>query len=211
MTSYGPAPARNRTAAGVWDRATDLVTSTTVRVMAGDYTGGTPEDKFTLSTHGLVTGDVLHVLWQSAMGAITGGEGLRCYVKKTDADIIQVTDSAGTVIENTADGTVVFLKGDIDSAFVQTGIIPNIIVGAHDFTSGTAEDIDVPAQGTKGLYEADTIKLVYKSAAGTSAAAADGTVFAKAPTVTLFQTAATAGGAVQDTTADGTNVWLKTS
>lgn len=211
MTEYGPAPARNRMASGVWDRATDVVTSTSVRVALGDYTGGTPEDKFTLTAHGLVTGDILHVLWQSAMGAITGGEGLRCYVKKTDADVFQVTDSAGTVIENTADGTVVFLKGDIDSAFVQLGIIPNIIVGAHDYTSGAAEDIDVPAQGTKGLYEGDTIKLLYKSAAGTSAASVDGTKYAKAPTVTYFQTAATSGGAVEDTTADGTNVWLKTS
>lgn len=211
MTSYGPAPARNRTAAGVWDRATDLVTSSTVRVCVGDYTSGAAEDMFTLSSHGLATGDMLHVLWQSAMGAITGGEGLQCYASVLSSSTFNVTDSAGTIIENTADGTVVFLKGDIDSSFVQLGIIPNIIVGTHDFTSGAAEDIDTPAQGTKGLYEGDTIKLVYKSAAGTSAAAADGTVYAKAPTVLLFQTAATSGGAVQDTTADGTNVWLKTS
>ena len=51
--------------------------------------------------------------------------------------------------------------------------------------------------------------LVYKSAAGT-AGTLDTTYYAKAPTVTYFQTAATAGGAVLDTTADGTNVWLKT-
>lgn len=211
MTYTLPAPRRNLTAAGLQDRATDVATSANIKVAAGDFTGGASEDLFTLSSHGLATGDMLHVLWQSAMGAITGGEGLQCFAKKVDANTFHVTDSAGTTIENTADGTVVFLAADVETDLVTIGIIPNIIVGTHDFTGGTAEDIDTPAQGTKGLYEGDTIKLLYKSAAGVSAAAVDATVYAKAPTVTYFQTAATSGGAVQDTTADGTNVWLKTS
>lgn len=207
-----PEPAQNRTAAGLRDAATDVVTSAKIRVAAGDFTGGASEDLFTLTAHGLVTGDVLHVLWQSAMGGVTGGEGTRCYAKVVDSSTFHLTsDAAGaTTIENTADATVVFLKGDISTSMVESGVIPNIIVGAHDFTGGAAEDIDVPAQGTKGLYEADSLKLVYKSAAGT-AGTLDATVYAKAPTVTYFQTAATAGGSVLDTTADGTNVWLKTS
>lgn len=192
------------------DRAADVCTSSTIRVAVGDYTAGAAEDMFTLTSHGLATGDTLHVLWQSAMGAVTGGEGLRCYAKKLSSSTFQVTNHAGTVIENTADGTVVFLKGDVATDLVNLGVIPNLIVSDHDFTGGTVEDMDTPAQGTHGLYEADTIKLLYKSAAGV-AGTIDATVYAKAPTVTYFQTAATAGGSVVDTTADGTAVYLKTS
>lgn len=211
MTFTLPAPRRNLTASGLQDRSTDVATSSTIKVVVGDYTGGASADLFTLSSHGLITGSILHVLWQSAMGAVTGGEGLRCYAKVLSANTFQVTDADGTIIENSADGTVVFLAADVETDLVTIGIIPNIIVGTHVFTGGTAEDIDTPAQGTKGLYEGDTIKLLYKSAAGVAAVAVDATVYAKDPTVTYFQTAATSGGAVQDTTADGTNVWLKTS
>jgi hypothetical protein len=208
-----PAPLQNFTAAGMIDRATDVVTSSTIRVVAGDFTGGASEDLFTLTAHGLVTGDVVHVLWQSAMGGVTGGEGLRCYIKKVDADTFHLaSDQTGaTVIENTADATVVLLKGDLDSAFVRLGIIPNIIVDAWDFTGGTVEDQGTPAQGMKGLYEADTMKLLYKSAAGVTAGTLDATYYCKSPTVTYHQISATSGGAVVDSTADGTAVFLKTS
>lgn len=210
MTFTLPSPRSNLTPAGLRDRAKDVATSSTIKVAAGDFTGGASEDLFTLASHGLNTGDTLHVLWQSAMGVVTGGEGLRCYAKVASTSTFQVTDAVGTVIENSADGTAVFLAADADSDLVEIGIIPNIIVGAHDFTGGSAEDIDTPAQGTKGIVEGDTLVLLYKSASGT-AGTLDATVYAKSPTVTYFQTAATSGGSVLDTTADGTNVWLKTS
>ncbi len=211
MTYTLPAPRSNLTGTGVRDRGTDVATAATTKVVVGDFTGGVAEDMFTLTAHGLTEGTTVHVLWQSEMGAITGGEGTRCLVHKLTANTFQVTDTGGTTIENTVDGTVVFLAGDISTAMVELGVIPNIIVGTHDFTGGAAEDIDTPAQGTKGLMEGDTIKLLYKSDAGVAAVAVDATVYAKAPTVTYFQTAATSGGAVQNTTVDGTNVWLKTS
>ena len=95
---------------------------------------------------------------------------------------------------------------------VDTVVIPRIVVGTGDATGGAAEDIFTPAQGTKGIYEADTLKLLYKSASGVvTGKAVDATVYAKDPTVTYFQLAATAGGTVIDNSADGTAVFLKTS
>jgi hypothetical protein len=195
------------TSAGVYDRI-DAIASGDIIVAAGDFTGGASEDLFTLTAHGLASGDVLHVLWQSVMGGVTGGEGVRGVAKVLSSSTFQLTTDGTTIIENTADATVVLLKGDVPSAVVQLLVIPNIIVAAWDFTGGAAEDIGVPAQGTHGLFEADPIKLLYKSAAGVGGTL-DATVYTKAPTVTYFQFAATAGGAVVDTTADGTAVYLK--
>jgi hypothetical protein len=208
-----PAPAQNLTAAGLQDRATDLVTSTTIRYAAGDFTGGAAEQLWTLTAHGLASGDVVHCLWQSAMGAVVGGEGTRWYVKVLSSSTFQLfSDSAlATVSTNTVDGNAVFLTGNVDTALVQFGIIPNLIVDAWDFTGGSVEDVGVPAQGIHGLYEADQIKLVFKSAAGVTAGTLDTVYFAKAPTVTYHQIAATAGGSVIDSTADGTAVFLKLS
>ena len=206
-----PAPARNRNNSGFSDRAADI-TSSDIIVAVGDYTGGAAEDLFTLAAHGLISGDVLHVLWQSAMGAVTGGESTRAVVKYLSSSTFQLTSDGSTIIENTADGTVVFLKGSINTAVVDTVVIPRIVVGTGDATGGAAEDIFTPAQGTKGIYEADTLKLLYKSASGVvTGRAVDATVYAKDPTVTYFQLAATAGGTVIDNSADGTAVFLKTS
>lgn len=204
-----PRPASNRTAAGFADRAADI-TSSDIIVAAGDYTGGASEDLFTLSAHGLLSGDVLHVLWQSAMGGVTGGEGTRAVVKYVSSSTFQLTTDGTTVIENTADATVVFLKGQIPTAVVENVVIPRVIVAAWDYTGGTVEDMGTPAQGTHGLYEADTLKLVYKSAAGVHGTL-NTTYYAKTPTVTYFQTSSTSGGGVLDTTADGTAVFIKTS
>ena len=207
-----PAPARNWSAAGFGDRAADLA-STDIIYAAGDYTGGASEDLFTLSSHGLIDGDCLHVLWQSAMGAVTGGEGTKAFVKYVSSSTFQLcSDTAlSTVIENTADGSVCFVKGRISTNVVENLLVPRVIVAAWDYTGGTVEDMGTPAQGTHGLYEADTLKLLYKSAAGVAGVAVDTTVYAKAPTVTYFQIAATAGGNVIDSTADGTAVFVKTS
>ena len=204
-----PSPKSNHTAAGFGDRVADIVGADIV-VATGDYTGGTAEDLFTLSSHGLGSGDVLHVLWQSVMGAVLGGEGTRAVVKVADANTFQLTSDGSTVIENTADGTVVFLKGDVPTGVVEVMVIPRVIVGTGDFTGGAAANIFTPAQGTKGLVDGDTIKLVYEAAAGV-AGTVNTTYYAKSPTVTYFQTAATSGGAVLDNTADGTAVFLKTS
>ena len=212
MTFTLPSPRRNLTPQGLWDRAADVATSSTIKVATGDFTGGASEDLFTLTSHGLNDGDMLHVLWQSAMGVVTGGEGLQCYANVLSTSTFQLTNSSGTVIENSADGTVVLLAADAESDLVQIGVIPNTIVAAGDFTGGSAEDIFTPAQGTKGVYEADSLVLLYKSAAGVLTGISAGTtVFAKAPTVTYFQVASTAGGSAIENSADGTAVFLKTS
>lgn len=210
-----PAPRSNLTATGLRDRATDVATGSTTLVTVGDYTAGAAEDMFTLSAHGLKEGDVLHVLWQSAMGAVTGGEATKCLVHYLTTSTFQVTDVDGTTIENTADGTVVFLKGNVDTALVELGVLANLIVASGDYTGGSPnEDQFTPAAGSglKGLQDTDTLKLLYKSAAGVlTGKAADATVFAKTVTVTEFQLAATSGGAVIENTADGTAIFLKTS
>lgn len=205
-----PGPRGNLTAAGIFDRIADLASADFI-IAAGDFTGGAAEDLFTLTAHGLVSGDVLHCVWQSAMGGVTGGEATRAVVSVLSSSTFQLTTNGTTIIENTADATVVFVKGRIRTGFVQHAIIPAVVVAAWDFTGGTVEDMGTPAQGTHGIYEADTLKLVYKSAAGVTAGTADTTYYAKAPTVTYFQISATSGGAVIDSTADGTAVFLKTS
>lgn len=212
MTFTLPSPRRNLTPTGLRDRAADVATSSTIKVATGDFTGGASEDLFTLASHGLNTGDMLFVLWQSAMGVVTGGEGLQCYADVASSSTFHLTDSSGTIIENSADGTVVLLAADAEPDLVDIGIVPNIIVAAGDFTGGTAEDIFTPAQGTKGIVEADGLTLLYKSAAGVLTGISAGTgVFAKTPTVTYFQVAATSGGSVIENSADGTAVFLKTS
>jgi hypothetical protein len=198
----------------MFDRATDYATSANVKYASGDYTGGVTEQLWTLTAHGLVSGDVVYCLYQSAMGAVAGGIGTRWYVKYKSSSTFELYSDPllATVSTNTADGSAAFLKGNDIGALVNLAIIPNIIVGAHDFTGGTAEDIDVCATtGVCGVQDGDTIKLLYKSAAGVAGVAVDATAFVKTPTVTYFQHAATSGGSVLDTTADGTNVWLKTS
>lgn len=213
MSDTLPAPRTNLTATGLRDRGTDVAKGASMIVAVGDYTGGASEDLFTLAAHGLKTGDILHVLWQSAMGAVTGGVGLRCLVKYASSSTFHVTDASGTTIENTADGTVIFLKGNVATSLVEIGILPNLIVADGDFTGGTVEDqFSSATTGIAGVYEADSLKLLYKSAAGVlTGKAADSIVYAKAPTVTYFQVAGTAGGAAIENSADGTAVFLKTS
>lgn len=207
-----PQPKRNLTEAKLMSAASGIVAADII-VAVGDYTGGASEDMFTLSSHGLVTGDWVTALYQTAMGAITGGEGTRGFVKRLGANTFQVCSeyTGTTVIENTADGTVVFLKGRVSPEVVKTVVIPYLIFCDWDYTGGTVEDMGTPAQGTHGLYEGDTLKLLFKSAAGVTAGTLNTTYYAKDPTVTYFQIAATSGGAVIDSTADGTAVFLKTS
>ncbi len=206
-----PAPRTNLTAAGMRDRATDVVSSSTLKVAAGDYTGGASEDLFTLASHGLKTGDLL-VHFAHHMGGVTGGVGVHCLAKVVNSSTFHITDLAGTTIENTADATVMFLAGNVDSTLVDLAILPNFLVVDWDFTGGTVEDMGSSGTtGLAGLYEADTLKLIYKSAAGVTAGTANTTYYAKAPTVSYFQISATSGGAVIDSTADGTAAFLKTS
>lgn len=205
-----PSPRSNWTSAGFGDRAADIA-STDILFAVGDYTGGASEDLFTLASHGLASGDVVHVLWQSAMGAVTGGEGTRAIVSVLSSSTFQLTSDGSTVIENTADGNVVLLKGDVPTGVVTELVIPRIIVAAGDYTGGAAEDIFTPAQGTKGLVDTDTIKLLYKSAAGVVLGAVDVTYYAKTATVTTFLTSTSSGGATQENTADGTAVFIKTN
>lgn len=205
-----PAPRSNWTSAGFGDRVADLA-STDIIVATGDYTGGAAEDLFTLAAHGLSSGDVLHVIWQSVVGGVTGGEGTRAVALVASSSTFQLTTDGSTVIENTADATVAFVKGDVKTGVVTEMIIPRVIVAAGDYTGGAAEDIFTPAQGTKGLKEAGTIKLLYKSAAGVVLGAVDTTYYAKTVTATTFLTSTSSGGAVQENTADGTALFVKTS
>jgi hypothetical protein len=205
-----PTPLRNRGEVGVHSLISNI-TSSDVKYALGDYTGGASEQLWTLTAHGLVSGDVVHCLFQTAMGAVVGGEASRWYVKVLSSSTFQLYSEAAltTISTNTADGSALFLKGNVPTAIVTQLVIPNIIVDAWDFTGGTVEDMGTPAQGTHGLYEADALKLLYKSASGVTAGTLDVTYYAKAPTVTYHQIAATAGGAVIDSTADGTAVFLK--
>lgn len=220
VATGAPAPAQNRTRAGIIGAADDLVAADLI-VAAGDFTGGTPEDEFNLTAHGCITGDYVWLLWKSALGAVTGRLGTAFRVKIVDANSFQLTDLAGTVIENTADGTAVFLKGThrTSTAMVNTVILPNLIVATGDFSGGTTDDEFIPAAATGfgGLEEADPLKLLYKAAAGVVVGiAVNTTVFAKsvrsATAVTdAFELAATAGGADIENSADGVAIFVKTS
>lgn len=206
-----PGPRANRTAAGVHDRI-DAIVGADIIVAAGDYTGGAAEDLFTLSSHGLSSGNVVHVLYQSVMGGVTGGVGTRAVVKVLSSSTFQLTTDGSTIIENTADATAHFLLGDVPTAVVDLMVLPNYIVVAWDFTGGTVEDMGTPAEtGMAGLYEADQLKLLYKSAAGVTAGTVNTTYYCKSPTVSYFQISATAGGGVVDSTADGSAAFLKIS
>jgi len=215
-----PAPAINHTLAGSIALADD-VASTDILVAAGDFTGGTPEDEFNLTAHGLVAGDYVFLLWKSAIGVVTATPGTKFRVTINSADSFTLTTLAGVVVENTADGTAVFLKGShrTPDSFVQTVLLPRLIVANGDFTGGTTEDefIPVAATGMHGLAETDTLKLLYKGAAGVlTGISANTTVFAKsvrsASGITDgFELAATSGGADIENTADGVAIFIKTS
>jgi hypothetical protein len=212
-----PAPRRNQTDAGAAARFDDI-TSSDIIVAAGDFTGGAAEDLFTLTAHGLVDGDILYCLGQSAVGTVSLGNRSRHVVNQLTADTFQLTSDGTTVNENAADGTAYFLKGNGVPQRVADAIVGRIIVGGNDTTGGTVEDMNF-AQSLCGAIDGDTIKLLYKSAAGAAQPAVDASVYVKSPVNTIsatavtsyFQTSATAGGSVLDTTADGTNLWLLTS
>lgn len=209
-----PAPRRNRTHAGAVSRFS-AIASTDIIVALGDFTGGASEDLFTLASHGLVDGDVLYAVGQSAYGAITGSAGTRCVVDEKSSSTFQCTTDGTTVIENTADGSVYFLKGNAVPQRVVDGVIDQLIIGNNDFTGGTVEDMVSAGSGMHDAVDGDTLKLLYKGAAGAAAVAVDATVYVKTPVQGLslhyFQTSLTSGGAVADTTADGTVIFIKTS
>lgn len=212
-----PAPVRNKTDAGEASLFSAIVAADII-VALGDFTGGAAEDLWTLTDHGLVDGDILYCLGAAGKGVVTGGAGTRAVVNELSSSTFQLTSNGTTVIENTVDGVAYFLKGNGVPQRVADAIAARIIVGGNDFTGGTVEDMNF-AQQLRDLEDSDTIKLLYKSAAGVAAVAADASAYAKSVVSTTsatastsyFQTSATAGGAVLDTTADGTNLWLKTS
>lgn len=210
-----PAPGVNRTKAGNLAIA-DNLTGTDLIVATGDYTGGASEDMFTLSSHGLITGDYVWLLYKSGAGVVTGTVGTGFRVKYLSANTFQITDLAKTVIENTADGTAVFLKGTdrTSDAMVETLILPNLVVATGDYTGGAAEDIfNVSIDTGHRFLEADEpLMLLYKAAAGVLTGISAGTtVYAKSLTSAAFELAATAGGDDIENTADGLAVFLKLS
>jgi len=206
------APRRNLTSAGIISRVSG-VASGDIIVALGDYTGGASTFMFTLTAHGLVDGDILYAVDQDTQGAILGGPGTRCVVKRATADVFQCTSDGSTVIENTADGTVVFLKGNNIPQRVADAVRSYIICALGDTDAGAVADMFVPFSGWD-IAEADTIKLLYKAAAGV-AGTLDATTYIRLPVrtvaTTYFNSAATAGGAAVATSADGLAVWLKTS
>lgn len=216
-----PSPRSNRTRAGFIGAADDLA-GTDLIVAAGDYTGnGDGEDLFTLTAHGLITGDYVWLLYKSAAGVVNGRPGTRFRVKKANVDDFQITTLAGVVVEHSADGTAVFLKGThaTKDSFVNTVILPNLVVANGDYTGGGTEDVFYPTIETGfGLEDADPLKLLYKAAAGVLTGISAGTkVYVKSivPQATTvagdFELAATAGGADIENTADGLAIFVKTS
>lgn len=207
-----PAPRRNRTTAGLFSRNSGVASGDIV-VALGDYTGGASTNMFTLTAHGLTTGDVLYVVDQDAQGAITGGPGTRVVALVVSSSVFQCTTDGTTEIVNTADGTVIFLKGNGVPQRVADGIRSQIICALGDTDGGAVADMFVPFSGY-GIEEADTIKLLYKAAAGV-AGTLDATTYIRLPVRTIastyFNYAATAGGSAVATTTDGLAVWLKTS
>lgn len=212
-----PAPRKNQTDAGSASRYSAIAAADII-VALGDFTGGASEDMFTLTAHGLSDGDILYCLGQTAVGVVALGNGSRSIVKTASSSVFQLTSDGTTVLDQTADGTAYFLKGNAIPQRVADAISRRIIVGGNDFTGGTVEDMNF-CQSLQGAIDGDTIKLLYKSAAGVAAVAADASAYVKSPVNTIsatavtsyFQTSATSGGAVLDTTADGTNLWLLTS
>ena len=202
---------------GMATRFDELVAADFI-VALGDYTGGAAEALFTLTSHGLVDGDILYCVGQWINGVVLGGVGTRAIVNELSSSTFQLTTDGSTLLTGTADGVGYFLKGNGVPQRVVDMITPKVIVGGNDFTGGTVEDMNF-TNNLAGCVDGDTIKLLYKSAAGAAGVAADATAFVKAPVSTVaatsvaqyFQTSLTSGGAVIDTTADGTNLWLKTS
>lgn len=218
-TSF-PSPRRNLSDAGIHSLIS-AITSSDLKVALGDFTGGAAEQLFTLTSHGLVSGDIVHCVFQDTMGAVVGGEGTRWYVKSLSSSTFQLYSDAAlaTVSTNTADGTAALLKtpSGLPTAIVQLMVIPNIIAGFNDTTGGTVEDMYTAVTGLKGAVDGDTIKLLYKAAAGV-AGTLDATVFVKLPVTpsatgsgAYFNYAATSGGAAVANTTDGLYVFLKTS
>lgn len=207
-----PSPRRNLTTAGLISRMSGVASGDLI-VALGDFTGGASEDLWTLTAHGLVSGDVLYFVDTATQGSVTGAPGTRFVVLRLDADTFQLTSDGSTVIENTADGTAVFLKGNAIPQRVADAVRSLLICAQGDTTGGTVEDMFVPFSGY-GIAEANTIKLLYKAAAGV-AGTLDATTYVRLPVRTVastyFNYAATAGGAAVATTTDGLAVWLKTS
>lgn len=206
------APRRNLTSAGIISRVSGVAAADII-VALGDFTGGASEDLFTLTAHGLVSGDILYYVDSATQGVVTGGPGTRCVVLRLDADTFHLTSDGTIVIENTADGTGVFLKGNGIPQRVADAVRSLIICAQGDTTAGTVEDMFVPFSGWD-IAEGDTIKLLYKAAAGV-AGTLDATTYIRLPVRTVastyFNYAATSGGAAVATTTDGLAVWLKTS
>lgn len=203
-----PAPRKNQTNAGNISLFSGIA-STDIIVALGDYTGGAALNMFTLTSHGLSTGDVLYALAQDTQGAILGGPGTRVAVTVTSSSVFTVP------VTNTADGTVVFLKGNGIPQRVADAIQRLLIVCNNDTTGGTVEDMQVPFAGNIGdIATGDTLKLLYKSAAGVHPSSVDTSVYVIAPIQSVlhyyFQTSLTAGGSSVDTTSDGVAVYLKT-
>lgn len=218
-TSF-PTPLRNKAAAGVHSLISSI-TASDLKVALGDFTGGASEQLWTLTSHGLASGDVVHCVWQDTMGAVAGGEGTRWYVKVLSSSTFQLYSDPllATVSTNTADGTAALLKTppQTPTAVITQLVIPNIIAGFNDTTGGTVEDMYTAVTGLKGAVDGTTIKLLYKGAAGV-AGTLDATVFVKSPvtpsasgSAAYFNYAATSGGAAVANTTDGLYVFLKTS
>jgi hypothetical protein len=210
-----PRPGSNRTATGFADAASD-VTGTDILVVVGDYTGGAADDLLTLAAHGLTDGDYVFLLYKSAAGVITGAVGTKFRVNYLSSSTFQIANLAGVLIEHSADGTAVFLKAThaTPDAVVQTVILPRLIVANGTYTGGTTEDMFTPvaATGYHFLEDTNTLKLLYKAAAGVVTGIAAGTtVFAKSTTTAAFELAATSGGADIENTADGLAIFLKTA
>lgn len=75
---------------------------------AGDFTGGSAEDLFTATAHGLSNGDRLQLIYESAAGVVTGNVGTVFVLADRADNTFRLNTEAGVLVENTADGTAVF-------------------------------------------------------------------------------------------------------
>lgn len=95
--------------------AVNAILGNSLIVAAGDFTGGTTEDEFVAAQtglHGLEETDTLRLLYKSASGVVTGiAADTVVYAKSVRPDGFELAaTSGGADIENSADGTAIFVK-----------------------------------------------------------------------------------------------------
>lgn len=99
--------------------ATEVRNHPAVISAAGDFTGGAAEDLFTAAAHGLTDEDRIRLVYESAAGVVTGAVGDIFYANVLSSSTFQLSlTSGGAIVENTADGTAVFIREAVSGASI---------------------------------------------------------------------------------------------